>query len=185
MADSGITKQALASSLKTLMKETSFDKITVSMICHGCNMNRKSFYYHFKDKYDLVNWIFDSEFINTLDPDISDQRWEVLKLLLAYFDENYNFYSKAFAIKGQNSFSEHFRGYVYPVMVQRLTVLAGEKATYQFCVEFLCDAFCCAIERWLLAKEHMKWQEFFDLLQTMIHNMATIIYNEMTQKYTE
>ena len=24
-------------------------------------MNRKSFYYHFKDKYDLVNWIFDTE----------------------------------------------------------------------------------------------------------------------------
>lgn len=27
-----------------------------------CGMNRKSFYYHFCDKYDLVNWIFDTEF---------------------------------------------------------------------------------------------------------------------------
>ena len=60
MADSNITKRALATSLKELMLEQPFDKINVAQICARCNMNRKSFYYHFKDKYDLVNWIFDT-----------------------------------------------------------------------------------------------------------------------------
>ena len=59
MADSNITKSALASALKELMETTPFAKITVSDICAKCNMNRKSFYYHFKDKFDLVNWIYD------------------------------------------------------------------------------------------------------------------------------
>lgn len=54
MADSNITKRALATSLKELMVEQPFDKINVAQICERCNMNRKSFYYHFKDKYDLV-----------------------------------------------------------------------------------------------------------------------------------
>ena len=63
MADSNITKRALASALRELMKEVPFDKIQVSHICDRCGMNRKSFYYHFKDKYDLLNWIFDTEFI--------------------------------------------------------------------------------------------------------------------------
>ena len=58
MADSNITKNALATSLKKLMREKPFEKISVSDICDDCGMNRKSFYYHFKDKYDLVNWIF-------------------------------------------------------------------------------------------------------------------------------
>ena len=58
MADSNITKNALASSLKSLMEQKPFQKINVNDICEGCGMNRKSFYYHFKDKYDLVNWIF-------------------------------------------------------------------------------------------------------------------------------
>ena len=49
MADSNITKRALASALKELMESTPFTKITVSDICAKCNMNRKSFYYHFKD----------------------------------------------------------------------------------------------------------------------------------------
>ena len=57
MADSNITKQALSTALKELMEEQSFEKISVSDICDRCHMNRKSFYYHFKDKYDLANLI--------------------------------------------------------------------------------------------------------------------------------
>ena len=57
MADSNITKRTLASALKELMESTPFTKITVSDICAKCNMNRKSFYYHFKDKFDLVNFV--------------------------------------------------------------------------------------------------------------------------------
>ena len=66
MADSNITKRALAASLKELMAEQPFDKINVAQICQRCNMSRKSFYYHFKDKYDLVNWIFDTEFMELI-----------------------------------------------------------------------------------------------------------------------
>ena len=56
MADSNITKKALADALKELMDTKPFHKISVSDICERCQMNRKSFYYHFKDIYDLVEW---------------------------------------------------------------------------------------------------------------------------------
>ena len=39
--------------MKALMEERPFAKISVGDICERCGMNRKSFYYHFKDKYDL------------------------------------------------------------------------------------------------------------------------------------
>ena len=57
-ADSNLTKRALAAAMKELMEQMPFSKISVSNIAEQCGMNRKSFYYHFKDKYDLVNWIF-------------------------------------------------------------------------------------------------------------------------------
>ena len=63
MADSNFTKRALAGALRELMMDVPFDKIRVAHICERCDMNRKSFYYHFKDKYDLLNWIFDTDFI--------------------------------------------------------------------------------------------------------------------------
>ena len=67
MADSNITKNALAVSMKKLMEKKPFSKISVGDICEDCGMNRKSFYYHFRDKYDLVNWIFYVDFIERMD----------------------------------------------------------------------------------------------------------------------
>ncbi|MCF0122134.1 MAG: TetR family transcriptional regulator [Lachnospiraceae bacterium] len=55
MPDINITKSALVFSMKRLMKEKPFKKISVIDICEGCGINHKSFSYHFKDKYDLVN----------------------------------------------------------------------------------------------------------------------------------
>ena len=63
MANSTVTKRALAKALKELMAEKPFSRISVSEIAEKCSINRKSFYYHFKDKYDLIDWIFESEFI--------------------------------------------------------------------------------------------------------------------------
>ena len=64
VAESGVTKKVLAYALKNLMETRPLNKITVGDICEACDMNRKSFYYHFQDKYDLVNWIFYTEFFD-------------------------------------------------------------------------------------------------------------------------
>ena len=56
MPDSNITKKALAQTMKELMAKHPFSKISVGDICDACGMSRKSFYYHFKDIYDLVEW---------------------------------------------------------------------------------------------------------------------------------
>ena len=44
LADSNITKRALASALKELMETEPFEKISIGEICEKCEMSRKSFY---------------------------------------------------------------------------------------------------------------------------------------------
>ena len=51
----------LAESLKRAMKQKSFSKITVSEIIQDCGVNRKTFYYHFEDVYDLLEWHLNNE----------------------------------------------------------------------------------------------------------------------------
>jgi probable dihydroxyacetone kinase regulator len=53
---SEITKRALSESLKKLLSEKPLDKITVTDIVNDCGVNRQTFYYHFQDLYDLVEW---------------------------------------------------------------------------------------------------------------------------------
>ena len=53
---SEITKKALAESLKKLLSKNKLNKITIKEITEDCGVNRQTFYYHFKDIYDLVEW---------------------------------------------------------------------------------------------------------------------------------
>ena len=151
MADSNITKRALAVSLRELMAEQPFEKINVAQICERCGMNRKSFYYHFKDKYDLVNWIFDTDFIAlTKDAELAvpmERHWELVEKACEYFYQNRAFYRKALQIKGQNSFTDHFREYIRPLLLNRLAYLFGTERVDEFELSFFTDAVICAMER--------------------------------------
>lgn len=80
MSDSIITKKAMAESIKELMKKKSLEKITVSDIAKNCGLNRQTFYYHFKDKYDLVNWIYNSEVAVTISSVSAGADWSTAML---------------------------------------------------------------------------------------------------------
>jgi len=204
MADANITKQALAASLRELMEEVPFDKINVARICERCGMNRKSFYYHFKDKYDLVNWIFDTEFISLASgstagayreefiSQVSDntssayrERWDLIEKACCYFYENRNFYCSALQIKGQNSFSDHFTEYIQPILKVHLACLLGSEQVDEFSIDFFADAVLCAMKRWLLKKDYVPPEEFAAKLKRLVQNGAVAIYQEMNQETTD
>lgn len=50
------TKRALEASLKHLLLQKPLKKITINDIAEDCGISRMTFYYHFKDIYDLVEW---------------------------------------------------------------------------------------------------------------------------------
>ena len=185
MADSNITKHALAAALQELMAELPFEKINVAQICERCNMNRKSFYYHFKDKYDLVNWIFDTEFIALIkgEPLGTDYttHWALVEKACDYFYQHHLFYRKALQINCQNSFSDHFRAYIRPLLTARLTFMLGYASADEFTVGLLCDAVVCAMERWLLAKDCMSSEQFIGKIRNLIEKGAASICREMEQ----
>lgn len=53
---SNTTKLALEASLKKQLLHKPLDKITINDLTEDCGISRMTFYYHFKDIYDLVEW---------------------------------------------------------------------------------------------------------------------------------
>lgn len=53
---SQVTKRALEQSLKNQLLKKPLTKVTINDITEDCGINRMTFYYHFKDIYDLVEW---------------------------------------------------------------------------------------------------------------------------------
>ncbi len=56
-----LTKQALCDALKSLLTVKNFQHITIRDITAEAGFNRQTFYYHFKDIYDLLSWGFEQE----------------------------------------------------------------------------------------------------------------------------
>ena len=176
MADSSITKLALSNALKELLTEQPFEKISISDICDRCRMNRKSFYYHFRDKYDLVNWIFDTEFmelnrLHALDfrllSSSFDDRWKNIEVFCHYFYDNRVFYRSVLKVEGQNSFASHFREFLQPLLRLRVEELLVEEVP-QIVYDFVADGIVCAIERWLLEKNCISPEEFLLSLKKLV-----------------
>ena len=70
------TKKALADSLKNLLLQKPLNKITISDIADDCGINRMTFYYHFKDIYDLVEWTCAEEAAQAMEGKKTYDTWQ-------------------------------------------------------------------------------------------------------------
>ena len=73
---SDLTKRALEQSLKNLLLQKPLHKITISDIADDCGINRMTFYYHFKDIYDLVEWSCLEDARKALDKNKTYDTWQ-------------------------------------------------------------------------------------------------------------
>ena len=166
MADSGITKKALASALVSLMQNKPFQKISVAEICGKCDMNRKSFYYHFKDKYDLMNWIFDMQLRSGAKDGGNCSDWQLMLRIANCIYDNRKFYANALSVHGQNSLNEHIRELAQPLIYEKLCEGLPQEKITSFHVNYFTDALLAAFYRWIQDENCMQPEEFLEMLKT-------------------
>lgn len=75
------SKQVFMDALKVLLKQKNIDNIYVNEICKQAGMSKRSFYYHFRDKYDLAHALYESIICDTLSDsgDIGNSYFEAQK----------------------------------------------------------------------------------------------------------
>ena len=122
---SQITKRALAESLKKLLLEKPLDRITVSDITEDCGVSRMTFYYHFKDVYDLIEWTWLQEAERALDGQKTYDTWQQGFLqIFQLVQEN-----RAFVMNLYHSISrEQVERYLYRLTYQLLIGVVEEKS---------------------------------------------------------
>jgi AcrR family transcriptional regulator len=84
------TKLQMAASLKRLIKDRPFSKITVQDIVADCNINRNTFYYHFENTYDLLSFAYEQEVKNIVDSfhNANATIPQAMDFVLDYIDKN-------------------------------------------------------------------------------------------------
>lgn len=122
---SQVTKRALEASLKNLLLQKPLSKITISDITEDCGINRMTFYYHFKDIYDLVEWSCLEDASRALAGNKTYETWQqgFLQLFKAVQD------NKPFIMNVYHSVSrEQVENYLYKVTYDLLEGVVEEQA---------------------------------------------------------
>ena len=125
-----MTKSLIGESLKVLMRNHPFEKITIKMITDEAGVIRPTFYNYFCDKYEVVEWIFNEYIIEKVRAMFEQKMYtEGLKLLFVCMKNDCVFYRKAFEITGQNAFTDIIRNSLHNLFLSEMSEIYIENQT--------------------------------------------------------
>jgi probable dihydroxyacetone kinase regulator len=119
------SKEMCAESLKKLLEKKVLDHITVKDIVEDCKISRQAFYYHFKDIYDLVEWILHEEVSAALANRQNIDTWKQGYCgVLIWLRDNKTFVTNTYRSKGH----EYLETYMYKVLFHVIYPVVEDQA---------------------------------------------------------
>ncbi len=111
-------KKKLIDSFKNLAVRMAVKKITIQEIAEGAGVIRPTFYNHFQDKYQLLEYIFKEEVIAPVKPMIqNDMLDDAVILIFVQMLKDREFYGKVYRLEGQNSFESIVKSSLYETLL--------------------------------------------------------------------
>ncbi len=170
-----ITKKWIAENMREIMKYKSIDKIRVTEICKAADIERPTFYYHFKDKYDLVAWMFYTEAYGTDIISIASAAAGMNKM-----KQNILFYKRAYEDTSQNALWHYMLEY----FVRRYTKLVKEKldtdnldTQLAYSIRFYCMGSVGMTQEWVLNDNITSAETVVQMMfNSMPENLRTILF---------
>lgn len=107
------TKQKIAQALRQLMEERPLRKITVQNLMERTQMKRQSFYYHFRDIREVLEWICKKQLADPLsESDLDFEQWFLYALRL--LDADRVFYRRVQSVTEMDDIQRFFAPIVQP-----------------------------------------------------------------------
>lgn len=150
---SQVTKRALEQSLKNLLLKKPLTKITINEIAEDCGISRMTFYYHFKDIYDLVEWACVEDARRALEEKKTYDTWQ--QGLLQIFEavkENKPFVMNVYRCVHQ----EQVEKYIKP-LVDRLVLEIIEEEIGTMTVQDVDKAFLARVYSYVFVGLMLDW----------------------------
>ena len=150
---SQITKRALASSLKLLLLQKPLNKITINDIAEKCGVSRMTFYYHFKDVYDLVEWTCEEDVARALDGKKTYDTWQAGFLnIFRAVEDNKPFVLSVYRSVGRERVEQYLNPLVHNLILdveEKSSGMAISESDKKFIAKFYEYAFIGIMLEWI------------------------------------
>ena len=142
------TRKWIAETMKKLMVKKPIDKIRVTEICREAEIRRPTFYYHFKDKYDLLAWmLFESAYdTDVIDLDSAAEALDQMK-------KDYIFFKRSNEDNSQNPLWQYMHEYFVDRYTQLAMSMTGSQSLdeqLRYSIRLYCYGTLGMTREWLL-----------------------------------
>ena len=177
----------LAESLVELSAKKPIEKITIKEITDKAGVIRPTFYNHFQDKYELIEWIINNELLEPIKPLINaDMTFEAVVLLLTKISDNSVFYKKVMKMEGPVTFNDIALKCVYEMFVKIIEERAsGKQSKYKWLTppviaRYYAQSFCFITAGWLMdGIDEIEPREMAEAYMYLITRSMDDIINEL------
>lgn len=161
--------------MREIMKHKPINKIRVTEICKAADIERSTFYYHFKDKYDLVAWMFCTDAYGTDITSIASAAAGMNKM-----KQEILFYKRAYEDSSQNALWR----YMVEYFTKRYTDLAKEKLSsdtldtqLSYSIRFYCMGAVGMTQEWVLMDNITSAETVVQMMfQSMPENLRSVLF---------
>ena len=130
-----------AKAIKSLIKTQPLDKITVTDIVFQAGKTRQTFYRHFQDKYDLVNWYFEKLVLKSFEEmRQGGSLQEALNLKFAFIEQEHAFFKEAFKSNDYNNLIHYDFCCIYDFYKKFIYKKTGKDLSKD--IDFLLNMYC-------------------------------------------
>lgn len=139
-------KKQMAQALKKLMLQKSLNKITIQEISAECGISRYTFYYHFKDIYELLLWMFQENTLSLIQVSENCLTWEEgFQLVLKNIEENRQVFKCTLDSLADEALRKMFYQEIHHIMRLFLSDIRGQYQVSEKYQDFLGDFYTCAL----------------------------------------
>jgi AcrR family transcriptional regulator len=149
------SQEAIKKAFIELMNEKGFDKITIQDISDRANVNRRTVYLHYLDKFDLLDKMIEEHIYKLREMCQSLSEMDFIdggQAFFEYFASNYLFFSTMLASKGAPSFRRQFLEFVIEGLKGEVNVTEGKNhgINEDIVLRFIAGAYVELVEWWFM-----------------------------------
>ena len=178
------TEIMLAESFKELVLRQPIEKITIKEITEKAGVIRPTFYNHFQDKYELLEWIILTDLLEPIRPLIENKMVsEALLLLFMNIEKEREFYKQTVRLEGQNSFESIARECVKEILLEIIEKNSVRKIpkfrwlTPERIAEYYAQSMCSVVIVWIKSGMTISAKELVEIYEYMMeHAIAEILF---------
>ncbi len=187
------TYEQLTASLVSLLSSKAFEELSVSEICDHAQVHRATFYKHFDDKYEFLNFCFDNELSKIkFDVPATDARVENIKEnFMGFIKSTFEFVCSKKAIfsimlskKYSVSLGASFTAAVHNYCLEKIKIILPETtdARAELFAAFYSNAFIGVLTHYAKSTDDYPLEEIYDFLENRVDELCSTYVKQFTQK---